>query len=124
MAARIFGICANSTNPRRDTHSSWRASFAMRGTWKPGVMRSGWNGPPMPLSALQAELLRLLADHRNPESFVAGGAPLNIKAIRTSKDIDIFHKGSQRLIDTADADAALLTARGFGGVWLQRREAG
>ncbi len=77
----------------------------------------------MPLSELQTELLRFLAVNRNPESFVAGGVPLNLAAVRTSKDIDIFHNGAARLMDTADADAALLASHGYGVEWLQRREA-
>ncbi len=77
----------------------------------------------MPLSELQAEVLRFLAGNRNPESFVAGGVPLNVAARRTSKDIDIFHSGAERLMETADADAALLAARGYAVEWLQKREA-
>ncbi len=77
----------------------------------------------MPLSELQTEVLRFLADNRTPESFIGGGVPLNLAAIRTSRDIDIFHDKADRLTETADADAALLSANGYGVEWLQRREA-
>lgn len=32
----------------------------------------------MPLNRLQSQILRLLASHRNPESYVAGSTPLNL----------------------------------------------
>jgi hypothetical protein len=31
----------------------------------------------MPLSKIQTDVLRLLASHRDPESYVAGATPLN-----------------------------------------------
>jgi hypothetical protein len=45
----------------------------------------------VPLSNLQSEILRLLAAHRNPESYVAGSVPLNRDGPRFSGDIDIFY---------------------------------
>jgi hypothetical protein len=44
----------------------------------------------VPLTKIQAEILRLLAVHRDPESYVAGATPLNRDAIRFSSDIDVF----------------------------------
>jgi len=38
----------------------------------------------VPLSKIQIEVLRLLASHRDPESYVAGGTLLNRDAIRYS----------------------------------------
>ncbi|HJU17460.1 MAG TPA: hypothetical protein VJ770_13460 [Stellaceae bacterium] len=38
----------------------------------------------MPLSEIQIEVLRLLAAHRDPESYVAGATPLNRDAPRYS----------------------------------------
>jgi hypothetical protein len=43
------------------------------------------------LSKIQTDILRLLAAHRDPESYVAGAAALNRDAPRYSSDIDIFH---------------------------------
>lgn len=36
----------------------------------------------MPLSKIQTDILRLLASHRDPESYVAGATPLNRDAPR------------------------------------------
>ncbi len=38
----------------------------------------------MPLSKIQIDILRLLASHRDPESYVAGATPLNRDAPRYS----------------------------------------
>jgi hypothetical protein len=45
----------------------------------------------VPLSEIQIQVLRLLAAHRDPESYVAGATPLNRGASRYSGDIDAFH---------------------------------
>jgi hypothetical protein len=47
----------------------------------------------MPLTPFQAELLKLLAANRSPDSFVAGGTVLNAApdSPRFSRDLDIFH---------------------------------
>ena len=45
----------------------------------------------MPLSQIQIDVLRLLAAHRDPESYVAGATPLNRNTARYSDDIDVFH---------------------------------
>jgi hypothetical protein len=54
---------------------------------KPGGWRSRSSGPAVPLSRIQTDILRLLAAHRDPESYVAGAAPLNRDAPRISSDI-------------------------------------
>jgi hypothetical protein len=41
----------------------------------------------VPLSKLQSEILRLLAAHRDPESYVGGSTPLTRIAPRYSGDI-------------------------------------
>ena len=53
----------------------------------------------MPLSNIQSEILRLLAAHRNPESYVAGAVPLNRDGPRYSDDIDIFHDSDGEVTD-------------------------
>ncbi len=74
----------------------------------------------MPLSDLQAAILRLLAAHRSPESYVAGAAALNRYSIRFSADIDIFHDQEDRVAREADRDCALLGQNGYGVSWLRR----
>lgn len=39
----------------------------------------------MPLSKIQIDILRLLAGHRDPESYVAGATPLNRNALRYAR---------------------------------------
>lgn len=65
----------------------------------------------MPLSKIQSDILRLLAQNRDPESYVAGSTPLNIDAPRFSADI---------VLQTAGQDAALLGEHGYAVQWLRR----
>jgi hypothetical protein len=74
----------------------------------------------VPLSEHQAEILRLLAAHRNPQSDVAGAAALNQDGPRFSADIDIFHDREEAVAQAAEADTALLAGNGFGVHWLRR----
>lgn len=45
----------------------------------------------MPVTKLQSGILRLLAAHRDPESYDGSSTPLNRNAPRYSGDIDFFH---------------------------------
>jgi hypothetical protein len=72
---------------------------------------------------VQRDILVLLAEHRNPESYVAGATTLNWNGPRYSGDIDIFHDREEAVAQAANADSALLTDNGFAVQWL-RREAG
>ena len=74
----------------------------------------------MPLSSIQSEILRLLASHRDPESYVAGSIPLNRAASRFSGDIDIFHDREERVRVAAELDSALLEENGFALRWHRR----
>ncbi len=74
----------------------------------------------MPLSEVQSEILRLLAAHRNPESYVAGATALNQDGPRFSGDIDIFHDREESVAGAAGADADLLAEHGFAVRWLRR----
>lgn len=74
----------------------------------------------MPLSRLQSEILKLLAAHRSPESYVAGSTPLHRDGPRFSGDIDIFHDREERVAAMAAEDAAILTAEGFAVEWLRQ----
>jgi hypothetical protein len=77
----------------------------------------------VPLSNVQSEILRLLAAHRNPESYVAGSVPLNRDGPRYSGDIDIFHAREEKVATAALADTALLADEGFTIQWLRQEPA-
>lgn len=74
----------------------------------------------MPIDDIQSEVLKAIARHRDPESFVAGGVPINRDGPRFSKDIDIFHDRKERVLLAADQDAATLATAGFEITWLRR----
>lgn len=74
----------------------------------------------MPLSKIQIAVLRLLAAHRDPESYVGGSTPLNRDAPRFSADIDVFHDRQERVIEAALNDAAVLQAAGYRVEWLRQ----
>jgi hypothetical protein len=75
----------------------------------------------VPLSKIQADVLKLLASHRDPESYVAGSTPLNRDKPRYSGDIDVFHDREELVARTATEDAAVLQEHGYALQW-QRRE--
>jgi hypothetical protein len=74
----------------------------------------------VPLSKIQTGILRLLASHRDPESYVAGATPLNLNAARFSTDIDVFHDREERVAMAAVDDAAALAAAGYRVSWLRQ----
>ena len=74
----------------------------------------------MPLSKLQIDILRLLASHRNPESFVGGSTPLNRNTLRYSGDIDVFHDREERVTEAALNDARALEDAGYSVTWLRQ----
>jgi hypothetical protein len=74
----------------------------------------------VPLSKIQIDVLRLLASHRDPESYVAGAAPLNRDAPRYSGDIDVFHDREERVAAAALNDAETLTTAGYRVSWLRQ----
>lgn len=78
----------------------------------------------MPLTRLQSQLLRTLADHRSPDSHVAGGIALNRDGPRFSGDIDIFHDDHERLFAIAERDGLILSKAGFRVDWLPSRGTG
>lgn len=71
----------------------------------------------MPLSPLQSRILGVIARHRSPESFVAGGTVIQRAGFRQSKDIDIFNDRKERLGDAAYLDFNTLKASGFDVAW-------
>jgi hypothetical protein len=74
----------------------------------------------MPLSKIQTDVLRLLASHREAESYVAGATPLNQHTKRYSGDIDVFHDREERVATAAEADAKALEAEGYRIRWIRR----
>jgi hypothetical protein len=74
----------------------------------------------VPLSKIQSDILRLLASHRDPESYVAGSTPLNRDAPRFSADIDVFHDREERVLQAAEQDTAFLQEHGYMLQWLRR----
>jgi len=72
----------------------------------------------VPLSKIQSDILRLLASHRDPESYVAGSTPLNWDAPRYSGDIDVFHDREERVARAAEEDSAVLQESGYGLAWI------
>ena len=69
----------------------------------------------MPLRGFEKSLLRLLAAHRNPESFVAGATVLlrDPESHRRSQDIDVFHDTVESLTIASDNDCRVLREHGY-----------
>jgi len=64
----------------------------------------------MPLTTFQAELVKLLASQRSPDSYLAGGAALHIEPCskRYSNDLDYFHDSEERVATAFAEDRKLL----------------
>jgi hypothetical protein len=77
----------------------------------------------VPLTKIQTDILRLLAAHRDPESYVAGATALNRDAPRQSADIDIFHDREERVARAALGDADTLKSHGYHVAWLRQSPA-
>ena len=86
----------------------------------PGDWRNRSSGRAVSLSKIQTDILRLLAAHRDPESYVAGASPLNRDAPRISADIDVFHDREERVAAAALNDTQALTAAGYSVSWLRQ----
>ena len=71
----------------------------------------------MALTALQEEILRLLARNRveNAESYIAGGLALNytLSTPCISRDIDIFHDSRVAMVRSWEMDRETLAKNGF-----------
>jgi len=71
------------------------------------------------MSRLQSDVLRLLASHRDPESYVADSTPLKWNTPRFSGDIDFFHDREERVTRAAQEHSAVLQEQGFTLQWLR-----
>jgi hypothetical protein len=78
----------------------------------------------VPIRKFQADVLRLLAAQRSPDSYIAGGIAINRQGPRFSADIDIFHDSAARQESAVKADEAALVAAGYSITWspTQRTE--
>lgn len=65
------------------------------------------------LTDFQRRVLADLARHRSPDSLAAGGAALNRKRPRLSRDLDFFHAAVQHIDAAVKADIAALRKAGF-----------
>jgi hypothetical protein len=74
----------------------------------------------VPLTRFQSEVLKVIAQHRNPDSFVAGASAINRDGPRFSPDIDIFHDRMESVGEAAAADAGTLRSAGYTVAWLRR----
>jgi hypothetical protein len=69
----------------------------------------------MPLTALQKQVLQVLAANRSEESHFAGGVVLNATddSARYSHDFDIFHEAETEVARASDIDVTTLRAAGY-----------
>lgn len=79
----------------------------------------------MPISDIQAEVLKRIAANRSPESYLAGATVLHRSADtpRFSQDLDFFHDVEDSVARSAEKDAATLLGSGYGFEWLLRAPA-
>jgi len=75
----------------------------------------------VPLTPFQTEVLRTLAASRSEDSFFGGGAVLNAKGVRLSKDFDIFHDKADKLLRSVGEDEAALARAGLSIDWTIRQ---
>jgi hypothetical protein len=75
----------------------------------------------MPLSVIQAEVLRRIAANRSPESYLAGATVLHRAkhTPRFSQDVDLFHDLEENVVRNAEKDAETLRSAGYSFSWLQ-----
>lgn len=76
----------------------------------------------MPLTDIQAEVLKRIAANRSPESYLAGATVIHRDADtpRFSQDLDFFHDVADSIARSAEQDAATLHQAGYEVLWLLR----
>ena len=81
--------------------------------WMAVVWPSASKSFAVPISNFQSGVLKALAAQRSPDSYIAGGVPINRTGPRFSADVDIFHDSENRLQTAVQADLAALAAAGY-----------
>lgn len=76
----------------------------------------------MPVSPAQAQVLRVIAANRSPDSYLAGATIVHRKpdSPRTSLDLDFFHDVEDSVAVAAETDAKTLADAGYETQWLLR----
>jgi hypothetical protein len=76
----------------------------------------------MPISDIQAEVLRRIASNRSPESYLAGATVIHRdeNTPRYSQDLDFFHDLADSIAQSAEQDVAILRLAGYDVAWLLR----
>jgi hypothetical protein len=79
----------------------------------------------MPLTRIQAQVLKAIAANRSPESYLAGATVLHCDSDtpRFSQGLDLFHDLAESVARCAEADAATLQDAGYELRWLLRTPA-
>ncbi|MCB0309559.1 MAG: hypothetical protein KDD48_09320 [Bdellovibrionales bacterium] len=79
----------------------------------------------MPLTDFQAEIARLLAKNRSPESHLAGGSALHFKphSLRYSQDLDYFHDKVELVAEAFSKDEKVLRENHY-DVQLEMNQSG
>ena len=79
----------------------------------------------MPISDIQAEVLRLIAANRSPDSYVAGATVIHRGPLtpRFSQDIDLFHDIADSIALSAEQDSGTLRQAGYNLAWVLRTPA-
>lgn len=69
----------------------------------------------MPITEFQKEVLHLLRQHRNPNSYIAGGIAIHKShaSLRYSNDVNFFHDTDEAVRTSSDADIKLLKKKGY-----------
>lgn len=76
----------------------------------------------MPISDIQAEVLKRISENRSPESYLAGATVLHRddKSPRYSQDLDFFHDIEDSVAQSAERDGNTLIDAGYELTWLLR----
>ena len=76
----------------------------------------------MPISKAQADVLRVIAANRSPDSYLAGATIVHRRpdSPRTSLDLDFFHDIEDSIAVAGEADAKALIEAGYSLRWLLR----
>ena len=76
----------------------------------------------MPISDIQAMVLKQIAANRSPENYLAGATVIHRtdNTPRFSQDLDFFHDVEGSVAQSAEQDAATLHGAGYDLTWLLR----